>query len=168
MKRNSQRGSAMLVTMILMAALLAGATVLVSLQLGSNRSTELTRTGIAALHCAEAGLQASRATVVANQSTWGTYLLSGQEPGYLSGINHDIDVPADNVSDWTVTLVDNNDEQSGSDNQGSDYDGKIYLVSRCTKYPDTPREVRELLSYTTITNCYNAQRGGCGGNGNMN
>jgi hypothetical protein len=166
MKRNSQRGSAMLVSMILMAALLAGAAVLVSLQLASSRSTELTRTGISALYCAEAGLQASRATVVANQSAWGTNLGTGNEPSFLSGISHDID--GDNVADWTVRLEDNFDETSGNDIPGTDFDGKIYLVARCTKYPDTPREVRELLSYTTITNCYNAQRGGCGGNGNMN
>lgn len=172
MKRNSQRGSAMLVTMILMAALLAGAAVLVSLQLSSNRSTELTRTGISALYCAEAGLQATRATVVANQSAWGSNLGTGVEPTFLSAISHDVNGDGVGIAaaggDFTVTLEDNDDEQSGSDNQGSDFDGKIYLVSTCNLYPDTPREVRELLSYTTITNCYNAQRGGCGGNGNMN
>ena len=156
----------MLVAMILMAALLAGAAVLVSLQLSSNRSTELTNTGIRALYCAEAGLQATRATVVANQSAWGANLGTGNEPSFLSTISHDID--GDNVNDFVVTLEDNFDETSGSDAPATDYDGKIYVVSRCTKYADTPREVRELLSYTTITNCYNAQRGGCGGNGNMN
>lgn len=174
MKRNSQRGSAMLVTMILMAALLAGAAVLVSLQLSSNRSTELTRTGISALYCAEAGLQATRATVVANQSTWVTYLGqkdadgTGTEPAWLSSISHSVDSSTSNDPDFKVWLEDNYDEQSGSDAPSADLDGKIYLVSRCLIYPDTPREVRELLSYTTITNCYNAQRGGCGGNGNMN
>jgi len=47
MKRDSQRGSAMLVTLIITVALLAGAAVLVSLQLSANKSTELSRAGIA-------------------------------------------------------------------------------------------------------------------------
>jgi hypothetical protein len=171
MKRNSERGSAMLVAMILMAALLAGATVLVSLQLSSNRSTELTKTGITALYCAEAGLTATRATIAMNQQNWGTYLGTGNEPSWIvhPTINHDLDNPADNVADYEVTLEDNHDEiPPTGDNQLVDTDGKVYIVSRCTKYPDTPREVRELITFTQLRHCYGSQRGGCGGNGNMN
>jgi hypothetical protein len=167
MKRNSERGSAMLVAMILMAALLAGAAVLVSLQLSSNRSTELTKTGITALYCAEAGLTATKATVALNQGDWGTYLGTGNQPSWLASpaIDHDID--DDGSDDFTVTLEDNFDE-TGTDVPGTDADGRIYVVSKCTKYPDTPREVRELITFTQVTHCYSAQRGGCGGNGNMN
>jgi len=165
MKRNGERGSAMLVAMILMAALLAGAAVLVSLQLTSNRGTEMTRTGISALYCAEAGLTASRSTIAINQGDWGTFLGSSAEPTWLSTVEHDLD--GDNVDDFTIRLVDNFDEQSGSDAPTADLDGKIYIVSRCTKYPDTPREVRELITFTEVTHCYGSQRGGCGGNGNM-
>lgn len=170
MKRNSQRGSAMLVAMILMAALLAGAAVLVSLQLGSNRSTEMTKNGIKALYCAEAGLTATRATIALQQPLWGAALASPTvEPTWLSTISHDIDNDTSNDPDFKVTLEDNFDEIPPTpDNQAADSDGKIYIVSRCLIFPDTPREVRELISYTTITHCYSAQRGGCGGNGNTN
>jgi hypothetical protein len=172
MKRNSERGSAMLVAMILMAALLAGATVLVSLQLSSNRSTELTKTGISALYCAEAGLTATRATIAINQPNWTAALAAGGQPTWLNSptINHDLD-PSDGVTtdDFTVTLEDNHDEVPPTgDNQQVDIDGRIYIVSRCTKYPDTPREVRELITFTELKHCYGSQRGGCGGNGNMN
>ena len=169
MTRNSQRGSAMLVTMILMAALLAGAAVLVSLQLGSNRGTDMTKTGITALYCAEAGLAATRATIADNQGDWGTFLGAGSEPTWLSGVSHDVDGDSSNDPDFTVTLVDNFDEQPPTDDApNADLDGKIYIVSRCNLYPDTPREIRELITFALVTNCYNSQRGGCGGNGNMN
>lgn len=167
MKRNSQRGSAMLVAMILMAALLAGAAVLVSLQLSSNRSTEMTKTGITALYCAESGLTASRQVIATNQSDWNNHLGTDIEPSWLSAVDHNIDEDAANTADFRVTLEDNFDEV-GTDVPGTDSDGKIYVVSRCLMFPDTPREVRELVTFTQVTHCYSAQRGGCGANGNMN
>ncbi len=170
MKRNSERGSAMLVAMILMAALLAGAAVLVSLQLSSNRSTELTKTGITALYCAEAGLTATKATVALHQSDWNDALAAGGQPSWLDApaIDPDVVPGVGDTNDFTVTLEDNFDETSGADDPEVDVDGKIYVVSRCRAFPDTPREVRELVSFTQVTHCYSAQRGGCGGNGNMN
>ena len=169
MTRNSQRGSAMLLAMILMAALLAGAAVLVSLQLGSNRSTDLTKTGITALYCAEAGVTASRTAVADNKDSWNTSLGTGTEPSWIASLSHDVDGDTSNDPDFVVTLVDNFDEQPPTaDAPTTDLDGKIYVVSKCLRYPDTPREVRELVEYTLVTNCYNSQRGGCGGNGNMN
>jgi hypothetical protein len=152
----------------LMAALLAGAAVLVSIQLSSNRSTELTKTGITALYCAEAGLTASKATVALHQPDWEAAIAAGGEPTWLAspGIDHDID--NDGNPDFEITLEDNFDETSGADDPDDDIDGKIYVVSTCTKYPDTPRQVRELVTYTQVTHCYSAQKGGCGGNGNMN
>ena len=155
----------MLVSMILMAALLAGAAVLVSLQIGSNRSTELTKSGITALYCAEAGLTASRTAVAANQDTWADHLGTGVEPPWLSTVQHDID--GDGDDDFVITIVDNHDEV-GTDVPTTDSDGKIYIVSRCTMFPDTPREVRELISFVQVSHCYSSQRGGCGGAGNMN
>jgi len=156
----------MLVAMILMAALLAGAAVLVSLQMGSNRNTELTKTGITALYCAEAGLTAARTQVAMNQATWDAYLGTGTTPSWLASIPSDVN--GDSVSgDFVVTLEDNFDE-TGTDDPKVDKDKKIFVVSRCTLFPDTPREVRELIDYTQVTHCYGSQRGGCGGNGNMN
>ena len=174
MKRNSQRGSAMLITLILMAALLAGAAVLVSLQLAANKNTELTKTGMTALYCAEAGLTITRATISANQENWPAALALGaladpQEPSWLSGLDHNVDDDT-NLIDYKVWLEDNYDETTGADDPATDKDNRIYIVSRCIdpRFEDTPREIRELVQYSLITNCYNAQRGGCGGNGNMN
>jgi len=171
--RNSERGSAMLITMILVAAILAGAAVLVSLQLGSNRSTEITRTGISALYCAEAGLAATRATIAANQSNWtgniGVYDPdgTGTEPSWLSTVNHDLD--GDGNPDFKVWLEDDSDEMPPNpDVPTVDSNSRLFVVSRCLKYPDLPREVRELVGVQQASNCYNSQRGGCAGNGNMN
>jgi len=166
MTRVSQRGSAMLITMILITALLAGAAVLISLQMAANRATDLTRTGISALYCAEAGLTATRSLIANNQPNWNASLGTGTEPSWLAGADHDID--DDGVGpDYRVTLVDNMDE-AGSDNPNLDADGKIIIVSRCLKYPDVPKEVREMVGYTTQSNCYNSQQGGCAGNNNQN
>lgn len=155
----------MLVAMILMAALLAGATVLVTLQMSSNRNTELTKTGITALYCAEAGLIAARTAVAENQASWNDALGQGQPSWLATGIANDLD--GDGTADVEIRLEDNFDEP-GTDNPNADSDGKIFIVSKCLLYNDTPREVRELVDYTTVSNCYSAQRGGCGGNGNMN
>jgi hypothetical protein len=157
----------MLITLILMAAILAGAAVLVSMQLGANRATEVTRTGISALYCAEAGLTATRSTIAANKDTWGDYLGLGTEPAWLAALDHDLD--DDGVDDFTITLVDDTDEiPPTGDDPLLDVNGRMFVVSRCTKYADFPREVRELVGYQETSNCYNAQRGGCAGNGNMN
>ena len=177
-KRSSQRGSAMLVTMVLISAILAGAAVLISLQMGANRNTEVTRTGITALYCAEAGLAATRATVAANSDVWAGNIGTQVEPTFLAAVDHDID--NDGTADFYVTLEDDDDDipaGSASNNTTYDWNNKIFIVSRCgtvvsgafvSKYADFPREVRELVSLTTSFNCYNAQRGGCAGNGNFN
>jgi type II secretory pathway pseudopilin PulG len=167
MKRSSERGSAMLVTLIIVTAILAGAAVLVSLQLGANKNTEITRTGISALYCAEAGISATRQTIADNQANWNTYLGTGTEPAWLSALSHDVD--GDSSNDFIVTLEDDKDESP--DVPTNDANNRVYIVSRCVNtkfYPDTVREVRELISKKALANCYNGQRGGCGGNGNMN
>src|SRR5258706_16321808 len=105
--RNSQRGSAMLVTMIIISSLLAGAAVLVSMQLASNRSSDVTRTGLAATYCAEAGLSAARQAVANNYADWQNQLAAcnglypGAEPAWVAGLNHDIDVPPVGVRDFS-------------------------------------------------------------------
>jgi len=164
MTRHNERGSAMLITMILISALLAGAAVLISLQLASNRSTDLTRTGISALYCAEAGLTAARTIIAANQPLWNASLGSGTEPTWLSGVDHDID--DDGAADFVITLEDNPDEATPIPNV--DADGRIFIVSRCIKYPDVPKVVKELVGYQQASNCYASQQGGCAGNNNMN
>lgn len=166
--RQQERGSAMLVTMVILAALLAGAAVLVSLQLGASRSTDMTRSGISALYCAEAGLSAARSTVAANYGQWNASLGQTTEPTWLTNaFSHDVD--GDGVSDFTITLKDNDDEQSPLANDAThDNDLQVFVVSTCTKFVDTPKQVSELLLFNGATGCYQSQVGGCGGNGNSN
>ena len=168
----------MLVTLILIAALLAGAAVLVSMQVSSTRSSEVTRTGTSSLYCAEAGLAAARPIVAANYPTW----MSGgatnftlptattpTEPAWLStGIGvHDANGDG-NGPDYIVYLVDNDDELSGTQDYLTDNDLRVFIVSRCLLYPENQKEVRELVQYTGGGTCYQSQQGGCGGNGNSN
>lgn len=171
MRRDPERGSAMLVTLILIAALLAGAAVLVAMQLSSSGAADLNKSATRALHCAEAGLAAARPAVIANADKWGTALGGGQ-PSWLDAtvLDHDLD---DNdgatTDDFTITLVDNVDEFSPTPSDpASDNDLRVFIVSTCKKYPDTPKEVRELVQYQTAGKCYNAQKGGCGKNNNQN
>ncbi len=168
MRRTSQRGSAMLVTMIVVSALLAGAAVLVSMQLASSKSTDLERNGLASLYCAEAGMTLAQPVIIANYSQWAgslcTTMPSCPEPPWLTtGFNHDLD--GDGISDVTVYIKDNDDSDPSLAN---DTDNTIFIVSTCTKYPDTPKQVEELINYTPTPTCYAGQQGGCNGRGNSN
>jgi hypothetical protein len=172
--RNPERGSAMLVTLIIIAALFAGAVVLVAMQLTSNKSSEIARTGNTAMYCAEAGLAAARPVVAANQTNWATALTASAagtttEPSWLStGIgSHDID--GDGSDDFEVYILDNDDETSTSNNRAVDVDSRIFIVSRCKKYADTPKQIMELVNYEPQTGtCYESQEGGCSQQGNAN
>lgn len=167
-RRNPEHGGAMLVTMVILASLLAGAAVLVSLQLGANRSTDMTRSGISALYCAEAGLAAARTTVAANYAQWNASLNQTTEPTWLANaFSHDLD--GDTIADFQITLKDNDDEQSPLANDPTrDNDLQVFVVSTCIKHAETPKQVSELLLFNGATSCYQSQVGGCGGNGNSN
>jgi hypothetical protein len=178
-QRHPERGSAMLVTLILIAALLAGAAVLVSMQVSSTRSSEVTRTGTSSLYCAEVGLAAARPVVAAHYTDWKaggaanftapTATASPTEPSWLaSGIGvHDAD-GGGTGSDYIVYLIDNDDESGSAQDYMNDNDLRVFIVSRCLLYPENEKEVRELVQYSGGGKCYNAQQGGCGGNGNAN
>lgn len=162
--QRAERGSAMLVTLIIIASLLAGAAVIVSMQVSSTRSSDLTRSGMAALYCAEAGLTATRTTIAANRVNWLSNIGTGVEPLWLAAIDHDLDDPVDNVADFVVTLEDDDDDTDPS----TDINERIFIVSRCIKYTDTPKVVKELIEYIPVANCYPSQEGGCNGRGNAN
>jgi hypothetical protein len=181
--RNPQRGSAMLVTLIIIGALIAGGAVLVSLQISSNRSTDLTRSGMSALYCAEAGLSAARPVVALNYTKpgtatpdgWATALVASgtgtlTEPTWLYTAigSHDLDQPPDGVDDFEVYLKDNGDESSGADDPTLDNDLQIFIVAKCKKYADTPKQVEELVQFTGGGSCMPDQAGGQDGNGNKN
>ena len=171
---NRERGSAMLVTLILVASLLAGAALLSSLQISSTRSTSLARSRMAALYCAEAGLNAAYAAAARNYSLWNSALCAPScaapaQPSWLgaSAFSHDLD--GDGVDDFTITLRDDDDEAAPAANDpATDINYKVYLVSTCLKYPETPAQVMELVKYAPTAQCYQAQEGGCNSRGNMN
>ena len=178
-QRNSQRGSAMLVTMIIVSSLLAGAAVLVSMQLSSNRASDLTRTGLSATYCAEAGLDAARGVVQANVANWPAALAACNSPSLFpcaspswltpgGGFNTDID--GDGIPDVAVYIKDNDDEIPPTPNNlGVDNDLSVFVVSRCIKYADTTKEVEELINYAGGGQDYRSQQGfGRYGAGNTN
>lgn len=172
--RKARRGSAMLVTLIIIGALLAGAGVLLSVQMAANRSSDLTRTGMTALYCAEAGLAAARDVVAENYVDWKTSLCGTAtctEPAWLStGIDaktnpkqHDLD--GDGIADFTVWLRDNRDELTTANDPAVDTDLQVFIVSKCIKFPDTPKQVEELVLFSGGAECYPWQLGGCSGAG---
>jgi hypothetical protein len=164
-QRNGQRGSAMLVTMIVISSLLAGAAVLVSMQLASNRSGDLTRSGLSATYCAEAGLNIARPAVIANYQLWNAALATCgagpypcAEPAWLASLNHD--GSGGSGSDFTLYLKDNDDELPPSPNDLThDSDLRVFVVSRCTKYGETIKEVEELIEYSGGGMNYRSQQG---------
>ena len=87
-------------------------------------------------------------------------------PNLVAGVGHDLD--GDGVADFFVYLKDNDDELNSANNRSVDNDLKVFVVSRCTKYPDSVREVEELVQYSAGGTCYQSQQGGCGGNNNAN
>lgn len=180
MKRNGQRGTAILITMLLTVSILAGGAVLVGMQLSGTRSVDVARQKEIALHCAEAGLAAARRTIALNYANWTASLcnppspagtgacaigLPANEPTWLtSAISHDID--GDTVNDFTITLVDNEDEIAPTaNNMALDNDLQVYIVSTCLKFPDLKQQVRELVKVNPGNTCYGPQRLACSGGG---
>ena len=175
-RTGSQRGSAMLVTMIIIAALLAGGGVLAKVQLSGTRSTGLHRTSIDAQYCAEAGLAAARPVVAASYAQWGTALAASgaatpdtSEPAWLAaGIgSHDLD--GDGVADFTVYIKDDVDELPPADDDPTrDQNLRVYIVATCLRHPETPTSVEELVQLAGGGTCYKTQIGGCRNDNNEN
>ena len=165
--RYSQRGSAMLVTMIIITSLLAGAAVLVSMQLASNRSSDLTRTGMSSRRTApRPGLSVAR-PVVASQlhsGTPGRVRVRGTVSGAPSR-RGSRPASARTTSMATasptsrVYIKDNDDELPPAPNDLThDSDLRVFIVSRCIKYADTAKEVEELVEYSGGGRLYQAQQ----------
>ena len=154
----------MLVTLIIITVILAGAATMAQMQLSSNKSTDLVRVKVSSLHCAEAGLAVARTAVTANYSDWNNWLGQGQPP-WLASLDRDLD--GDGVADFTLRLRDNADEMV-DDNPNVDNDLAVFVVSACVKFGDAPAEVSELIRFNGGGSCYQAQLGGCGGNANAN
>jgi hypothetical protein len=134
----------MLIVMITVASMLTTAAVLVHMTQGSLNSTTVHRDGLTGLYCAEAGLASVKPTVIANVGSWSAALGTGVEPAWLGIVSHDID--GDGTADFTVTLRDNDDE--AVNDLSTDSDSQIFVVSTCTKYPESPTQVTELITST--------------------
>jgi hypothetical protein len=178
MSREREHGGAMLITLILITALLAGAGVLLSLQIASTRSADLTRTNISAVFCAEAGLAAARPIVAQHYAQWRTSLCTTHrtdptscvEPTWLAaaidaGATHDLD--SDGRADFALYLRDNDDELDAND-PAADNDLRVFVAARCLKYPDTPKQVDELVEHNGSFGCIGNMIGGADGDGNAN
>jgi hypothetical protein len=168
--RMRERGAAMLVTMIVIASLLAGAAALASMQLVSHHATDVSKSSMSALYCAEAGLAAARPVVATNYSLWAGSLGTNTEPNWLQAASsHDLDGDPSNDPDFVITLKDNDDEMPPLANDPlHDSDAKLFVVSTCRLYPDTPKQIMELVQLSGGGSCYDGQIGGCGGNANSN
>ena len=142
--RRGERGSAMMIVMIVVGAMMAAGAVLVRMQTSSTNATDVNRATTVGLYCAEAGLTAVRADIIANVAMWNASLGSGTEPPFLSMVSHDID--GDTVDDFTITLRDNDDE--ALNDLTTDSDQTVFVMATCIKHPDTRTQVTELLTST--------------------
>jgi hypothetical protein len=144
---SGQRGSVLVLVLVVIVALLAGGAVLLSLQLGSTRQAGLAADERGALYCAEGGLAAARPVLLANYAGWAQVLDAdpGNDPAWYP-ITADLD--GNGLADYEVTLRDNDDESLPAANDPTvDIDLRVFADSRCLIYADSPRTVTELLRY---------------------
>lgn len=169
--RSRERGAAMIIALLVVSSLMTVGLLGAYLTMSETKSTGLAIDGKASLYCAEAGLTKARGIVGSSVGTWSS-LLDGDpsnDPSWYP-IRGDLDIPADGVDDFEVTVRDNDDEPVNLTNDPThDNDMRIYLVSRCTRFPESPREVVELIYYSGGGNLYRNQAGqGAGNTGNSN
>lgn len=166
-----QRGVAMFVVLLVVSSLMTVGLLTIYMTLGETKATSYGVDSKAALYCAEAGLAKARPLLASNYAAW-TTILAGDTANYPAWypVTGDLDVPADNVNDFSVTIRDNDDEPAGVANDPTkDNDMRVFVVSKCTRYPETPREVTELIYYSGGGNSYRNQSGqGAGNSGNAN
>jgi|HubBroStandDraft_2_1064218.scaffolds.fasta_scaffold209907_2 hypothetical protein len=175
--RQRERGAALMVTLIIIASLLAGAAVVVSLQMGANRGTDLTRSGMTAEYCAETGMERAAPVVAANYQMWGSAMCGSAseasclpsspagEAAIFSTVSHTIGSAG---SAFVLYLRDDEDELTGSQNYSQDENTRVFVVSTCLLFPDTPRQVRELIQLNGGGTNYGQQQGTSSGANNFN
>lgn len=174
MRRNGERGSIMVIVMIIMVALLGAGAVAINVQVADTRSTGMIRSARDALYCAEAGLAEARPLVGQHFADWS--ILLDDDPdnddgaGWYPVRGEFVDDGDDTTWDYEVRIMDNNDEVWPQPNDTTkDNDLRIFIVSKCVKFPDTPREVLELIIYEGGGNVYRNQAGqGSSNTGNAN
>jgi hypothetical protein len=170
-RRARERGVALVLVLIVVMGLTTVGLLAIYATMGETRSTSYGVDSKAALYCAEAGLAKARPIIGANYPAWAA-ILDGNpanDPAWYP-ITGDLDVPPDGVNDFVVTIRDDDDEPAGAANDPThDNNLSVYVVSTCTRYPDTPRQVTELIHYQGVGNVYRAQAGhGPSNTGNAN
>ncbi len=168
-RASAERGAALTVMLILVTSLLAIGGIAMYLQLADTRSTRYVNESRGSLFCAEAGLAAARPFIATSATEWSSMLdtdPSNDPDGYP--IEGDLD--GDGVADYRVVIRDNDDElPPATDDPTIDLDATIFVVSSCLRYPDTPREVLEMVSFGGGGFNYRNQSGqGAGGTNNAN
>jgi hypothetical protein len=169
--RRPEQGSALVVTMIILTALAAGAASLVSVQMSSTKGNELSTSGNKSLYCAESGLAVGVPVVAANYTQWAATLGAGgtNEPAWLYAAIGSHDIDGDGRDDFAVYIKDNEDEAPPLTNDPTvDNDLKVFVVARCLEHTDTPREVQVLVQISGGGTCYKGQLGHCDNNDNNN
>lgn len=170
--RNPERGAAMMVVMVVMAALMTAGGLAIYVSTSETKSTGYVSSNRQALFCAEAGLAAARSVVTANYATWNAVLDAdaGNDPTWYPIRGQLTDEDPTGESDYEVTIRDNDDEVAPAANDpAKDADLQVYVTSSCLKYPDTPRTVTELVLYHGGGYSYRNQSGqGTSNTGNAN
>jgi hypothetical protein len=157
----------MVVVLTILAALFVGGAYALYLQIQDTRAAGYVSRERQALYCAEAGLVATRQFVAANQPLWGDML----NPNVADPAGYPVqgDLTGDGQIDFIGTIEDNLDEPPDAHDPFTDNDLRLYVISRCVQFPDSPREVRELVEFAPIGGYYRSQAGhGPGGTGNTN
>lgn len=169
--RHHRRGATIVSTMIILTGLMVVASTTALLLNAESRSTGYTAMARRSLYCAEAGLVTARAIAAANYATWPQALDAdpGNDPPWYPIRGH-LEQAATGAPDFEVTLRDNDDELPPLTNDPvADNDLKVFIVSRCLKYPEHPRTVMELVEYTAAGHAYRNQAGqGASNTGNAN
>ena len=171
MNRVQERGAAMMVVMIVMAALMTAGGLAIYVSTSETRSTGYVSSSRQALFCAEAGLASARSIVTANYTSWGLALDANDtnDPAWYPIRGYLSDTGTGDY-DYEVRIRDNDDEHSPAANDpATDIDLQVYVESTCLKYPETPRTVTELIEYQGGGYVYRNQAGqGAGNSGNAN
>jgi Tfp pilus assembly protein PilX len=167
-QNNRESGMAMVLVITILAALLGIAAIGLSLQLNSTKSTALIKDTRAALYCAEAGLAASRVTIIANRNDWNDILDGTGAPWYSAvaplGLTGDANGDG-TTGDYSVTFVDDGDDADPA----TDSNDTIVITSTCLLFPTAPASVTEVVSLLGQGHVYRNQGGGGAGNtGNQN
>ena len=164
-----ERGAALAVTLIMVTALLAGGALAMYMQLADTRGAQYVTESRGALFCAEAGLSAGRPFVSTNVASWPA-MLDSDTANDPDGYPIEGDLDGDGTMDYRVEIRDNDDELPPVDNDPTlDIDATIFMISTCLRYPDTPREVLEMISFSGGGHNYRNQSGqGAGGTNNAN